>query len=154
LFIAFCGSSVTYNGWRIALHRHAYRRARFTVASVNYVHNEGDPVSYWTAHGRIVNAEEDMSLVGVIPTPRNQEDLERLVPVGTQFEVWYDKSAIPALMTQFVYLRVLPRKLYDFDNALAHAVCMTAIWDGLPFVTGCLIIGSFIRSRFIPRAES
>jgi hypothetical protein len=80
---------------RIFWHLDGYRSAWFVVEGHDYVgYGAEDAAPHAHAKGRVEGVEEIVSLASVLkPFPRTEQELRRLVPVGTALRVLYNPEA-------------------------------------------------------------
>ena len=109
-----------------------YVRATFTVEHVRYTQDPDNALSWW-AEGRVDGAgvtalDERFGLSARFPDPGGQRELERLVPEGTTFDVYFN-DAMTSVILQGETLRVLEYSptLWDDERDFRDAILLKGI---------------------------
>ena len=144
LILALCWALLTSftlaNAIMVLRNWRGYREATFVVAEVKYSESYGGggagagggggsgtlAVDYW-AKGTIHGARERYSLKReVAHSPKSQDDLERMVPPGDQFRVWYNPGMSHAII-QGETLRVLPQRSHPKHGSIRYLVAYACL---------------------------
>ncbi|MEM1424791.1 MAG: hypothetical protein AAGH64_12425 [Planctomycetota bacterium] len=153
---AFAWGFPLANRFIVLANEAGYTRASFTVDRVRYVIDAEYPPTWW-AEGRVegdgfVAMGERYDLLSVVREVSGQRELERLVPEGTSFDVYYN-DAMPTSLMQGETLRVLaytPTR-WDDERRLRDRILLTGMG---PFVLSVvLLVGVRVLARATRPAE-
>ncbi len=153
-------SMPVFNQYKKVLNQEDYQKAIFKVISVHYdpgrVSKAISTSSTWFARGLIRGKEERFSLVAYVKQPHSESELMRLVPIGSEIDVWYNPEQPNAIIAGET-LRVLIFNENTFTDTHKYFKGLLLVAYGPFFLVLMLLV--FVKifyggSNIVPSEES